>query len=78
MPKKPRPAYLTVKAYLEATGTTQEQLAAEIGITPAHLSNILSKSRNCSVPVLLKLSHITNVPVEAIAGRPASSEAVVK
>ena len=78
MPRKPRPIYPSIRAYLNATGQTQAQFAQELGITPAHLSNILSKSRNCSVPLLLKMSQIANVPIEAIGGWMTNSETSVR
>lgn len=57
-----------------ATGTNQKKLAALIGIDQSHLSNVLSKSRRCSLDVALKLSRITNVPIEIIAAWPPEYE----
>jgi antitoxin component HigA of HigAB toxin-antitoxin module len=76
MSKKHRRAYLTVQAWMEATGTNQQQLAQAIGISEPHLSNILSKSRRCSLMVALKLAKYTNVPIESIVQWPPEYEKV--
>jgi len=69
MPKRRR-AYPTVQAWMAATGTNQAELARRLGVKQPHLSNVLSKSRRCSLYLALKLSHITNVPIEAIVEWP--------
>jgi plasmid maintenance system antidote protein VapI len=56
---------------MDATGTNQQELARLIGTSQPHLSNILRKSRRCSLPLALKLSQVTNVPIEVIAEWPA-------
>jgi antitoxin component HigA of HigAB toxin-antitoxin module len=76
MPKKFRRAYPTVQAWMEATGTNQAQLAKLIGISEPHLSNVLSKSRRCSLYVALKITKLTNVPIESLVEWPASYEKV--
>lgn len=77
MPKKFRRAYPTVQAWMEATGTNQAQLAKQLGISTPHLSNILSKSRRCSLYVALKISKLTNVPIESLVEWPASYKKAV-
>lgn len=76
MAKKPRRAYRTVQDWMVATGTNQARLAKLVGCSEPHLSNILSKSRRCSLDVALKLSRITNVPIETIAEWPSSYEKI--
>lgn len=76
MPKKFRRAYPSVQAWMEATGTNQTRLAKQIGISEPHLSNILSKSRRCSLQVALKISKLTNVPIESLVEWPSSYEKV--
>lgn len=66
-----RRAYPSVQAWMDATGTNQVELAKLVGIQQSHLSNILRKSRRASLNVALKLSQITNVPIEIIAEWPA-------
>lgn len=73
MPRKQR-AYPTVQAWMAATGTNQVTLARKLGIKQPHLSNVLSKSRRCSLYLALKLSDLTNVPIENIVGWPPKYE----
>ena len=68
---KHRRAYPTVHAWMEATGHSQYELAQQLGICDSHLSNILSKTRKPSLDVALKLSRMTNVPIESIVTMPA-------
>jgi transcriptional regulator with XRE-family HTH domain len=70
MPRKFQRPYPTVQAWMTATGTNQRQLAKLADISEPHISNILSKSRRCSLAVALKLSKITNVPIESIVKWP--------
>ena len=72
MPKSFRRAYASVPLWLQATGTSQAQLAEMVRVSPSHLSNILSGSRGCSLRIVLKLSQITNVPIENIVTVPGS------
>lgn len=72
-----RPAYKSVRAWQEATGTNNVRLAKALGCTESHLSNVLSKSRRCSLALALKLSKITNVPIETIAEWPPEYEEAV-
>lgn len=73
-----RRAFPTVQAWMDATGTNQAELARLVGIDQSHLSNILRKSRRCSLPVALKLSQVTNVPIEIIAEWPGSYDEVAR
>lgn len=66
-----RRPYPSIQAWLDATGTNQQELARRVGITQGHLSNILRKSRRCSLYLALRLSRETNVPVELIADWPS-------
>lgn len=63
---------------MDATGTNQAELARLVGIDQSHLSNILRKSRRCSLPVALKLSQVTNVPIEIIAEWPGHYDGVAR
>ena len=71
-----RRAFPTVQAWMDATGTNQQQLARELGISDAHLSNVLRRSRRCSLQLAVKLSQVTNVPIETIAAWPSHYEKV--
>jgi len=77
MPSKTRRPYATVQAWQDATGTNNVRLAKQLGITESHLSNVLRKSRRCSLALALKLSKITNVPIETIAEWPSEYEETV-
>lgn len=66
-----RRAYASVQDWMASTGTNQQRLASELGISVSHLSNILSKSRRCSLFLALKISKRTNVPIESLVEWPA-------
>jgi transcriptional regulator with XRE-family HTH domain len=58
--------YRTVRAYLEANGITQEQFARVLGISQAHLSEILSGRKRPSVAVALQIEAVTGVTVRQL------------
>jgi plasmid maintenance system antidote protein VapI len=63
---------------MEATGTTQAQLAKRLGVGQPHISNVLRHTRKASFALALRLSRMTNVPIEAIAGDDLMSEISVR
>lgn len=65
--RRPRRPFPTLRAYFDQTLTKQVDIAADLGISEAHLSNIVAGRRRPSVVLAVKLSMLTNVPVEAIA-----------
>lgn len=73
-----RRAFPTVQAWMDATGTNNRRLAGLLGITESHLSNVLRKSRKCSLYLALKISKLTNVPIETICEWPPEYEESVK
>lgn len=66
-PRRPRRPFPTLREFFDATGTLQADIAFDLGISQAHLSNIVSGKRRPSVGIAVELSRLTNVPVEAIA-----------
>lgn len=66
MAKSARRAFASIKDWREATNTKQEDLARQIGISATHLANIERRTRGCSAGLALKLSKVTNVPIELI------------
>lgn len=66
MKTKRRKAYTSLQEWMEGTGTTAARLAAMAGISPPHLSKILSRSRRCSYEKAIRLHEVTGVPVENI------------
>lgn len=67
MPRRVKRAYPSLRAYLDATEQTLDDLAQAAGIKKAHLCNVMRKKRSCSFDVALKLSKHANVPIESIA-----------
>lgn len=59
--------YRSVRAYLTATKTTQTALAAAVGISEPHLSQILSGDKRPSLGVALRIESLTGVSVRDIA-----------
>jgi len=51
---------------MEYTGTNQRDLAKVLGISESHLCNILRKNRNASAGLALRMSQLTNVPIETL------------
>jgi DNA-binding XRE family transcriptional regulator len=55
-----------VKVWREYRGLTQSQLAEETGVTVAHISQIESGKRECSVKLLKALAATLDVDVEML------------
>lgn len=65
---KPRERKARVLKVLARTpGKSQNDLAREIGITPAYFSMILSGDRRPSLPIAIKLEQFTGIPAEEFA-----------
>lgn len=60
-------AYPTIEAWCAATGTSQGELAKLLNISQSHLCNVMRGNRKASLQLALKLSKLTNVPIETIA-----------
>lgn len=65
--RRTKRAYPTVQAWMDATGTSQPELAKALGISQSHLCNIIRGNRRASLNLALRIAHLTNVPVETIA-----------
>lgn len=61
--RKPFP---TLRAFFDQTGTRQSDIAANLGISDTHMSNIVNGKRKPSLDLARALSAETNVPIEAI------------
>lgn len=66
MRRRPKRAYPTVQAWMDATGTSQQDLAKVLGISQSHLCNIIRKNRKASAILALRISRVTNVPIETL------------
>lgn len=64
-------AFASLREFFAQTGIRQEDIAAELGISPAHLSNIVNKKRTPSFDLAIRLSEIANVPIQSISSRVA-------
>lgn len=65
--RRTKRAFPTVQAWMNATGTTQQELAKLLNMSQSHLCNILRGNRKCSLALALRIAHLTNVPIETIA-----------
>lgn len=65
--RRTRGPFPTLRAFFDQTGILQADIAADLGISEAHLSNIVSGKRTPSYRVAVKLSQLTNVAIEALA-----------
>jgi transcriptional regulator with XRE-family HTH domain len=64
--RRTKRAYPTLQAWMDATNTSQPELAKVLGISQSHLCNVLRGNRRASLNLTLKLAHLTNVPIESI------------
>ena len=64
--KRTKRAFLTVRDWMRATQTNQRELAKVLGISEAHICNILRGRANASAPLALQISRLTNVPIETL------------
>lgn len=64
--RRPKRPFATLRAFFDQTGTRQSDIAADLGISEAHMSNIVSGKRRPNVQLALDLSALTNVPIDAI------------
>lgn len=64
--RRTRGPFPTLRAFFDQTGILQADIAADLGISEAHLSNIVSGKRTPSYRVAVKLSQLTNVAIEAL------------
>jgi DNA-binding XRE family transcriptional regulator len=58
-----------IKVWREYQGITQSQLAAKAGVTVAHISQLESGKRDCSVKMLKVLATVLNVDMEMLLGQ---------
>lgn len=69
MPKR-KHEYRSLHEWLDRTGTQQQTLARLIGIADSTLSMLLRGSRRCSLPLAMRISEVTGVPVEKLVEWP--------
>lgn len=60
-----RRAYPTLSAYLAGEGLNQTELAHKLGMSPAFISRLVRNIQQPSLDEALRISRITNVPVES-------------
>jgi len=60
-------AFRTLAEWQKSTGLSQGDAAKFLGLSQPHWCNILRGNRKPSLNLAIKLSQLTNVPVEAIA-----------
>lgn len=70
-PKRRRGPFPSLRAFFDQTGVRQSDIAANVGISETHMSNIVSGKRTPSLPLAKALSRETNVPIEAIGASAA-------
>jgi transcriptional regulator with XRE-family HTH domain len=62
-----------LREWMELTNTTQEQLAAAIGVSQPTISQVLSGLRNLSAEYVARLSKLTGIPVEKLLTGPEAA-----
>lgn len=56
-----------VRTFLASREMTQADLAAQLGISPSHLSEILNGKETASLDLAVKLEDITGIPARDFA-----------
>lgn len=59
-------SFATLTEYLEATGTTQMELAARVGVSQAQMSHLVRRFVEPKLGLALRLHAETGVPLEAL------------
>jgi DNA-binding XRE family transcriptional regulator len=53
-----------LRAWRDTEKVSQSELAKQVSVAPSHISMIENRQKNASLPLALKLSKITAIPVE--------------
>jgi transcriptional regulator with XRE-family HTH domain len=61
-----RRPFATLREFFDQTGVRQSDIAADLKISEAHMSNIVSGKRRPSVELAMRMSALTNVPIPGI------------
>jgi transcriptional regulator with XRE-family HTH domain len=61
----PRPTYPDLATYIQQTGDTQDHIAAEIGVSQAHLSRIVAGMVVPRPVIALALATYAKIPLES-------------
>ena len=56
----------TLAGYFAQTGRTQESLALKVGVTPHYISMIAAGMRTPKLPLAIKISDYTGVPLHSL------------
>lgn len=62
-----------VKWAVQRSGLTQADVAGQLGISPGHLSEILSGTRSARQQTLIKLAGVLNCPVVVLEAKRVAS-----
>lgn len=62
-----RRAFPTIEAWMRANNVNQGELAKCLAISQSHLCNIIKGNKRPGFLLALKISQLTNVPIETIA-----------
>jgi transcriptional regulator with XRE-family HTH domain len=63
--------YESLAAYLKATGRTQEDLAAAVGVRQGLISKYVRGAQTPRLATAIRISKITGVPLESLTRRAA-------
>lgn len=63
--RRPRGPFPSLRAFFDQTGERQSDLAADLGISESHMSNLVSGKRRPSYRIATALSRLANVPFDA-------------
>lgn len=55
-----------IAEWFERSGYTQRKAAGLLGITEQHMSHLVAGRRQASLPLAVKISELTGIPVSAL------------
>lgn len=61
-----RTSYRTLREYFERTGTQQQELAAQVGVSSAYINQILNGVRRPSLAVAVRLAGVARIPISSL------------
>jgi transcriptional regulator with XRE-family HTH domain len=64
--KRVKGPFSSLRAFFDQAGALQVDVAKDAGISESHLSNIVNGRRTPGYDLAVRLSRLTNVPVESI------------
>lgn len=63
-----------LKRWMDETKTRARTVARALRVSEAHVSNVIHRKRHMSMPLAMKVSAFTGIPVENLLNNPEDAE----